>query len=267
MPMDDFMKASVAGGVASGASSLMGGLFSLIGAKKQRAYENQMFDKNVQVNRENWEMENLYNSPEAQMQRLKKAGLNPNLVYGNGATAMGGSIDGSSPSVSDQSGAYTRFADALAAPVQGLNMLYDLRMKNAQTNYIDQQRIRAITDGNLNLSKTILTDILADKANIENIIGRKTMQQVIKMATLNLRQGLAGIHKTQADTEAATRNAELAGSRKEGQDISNKMQQMEYDLYKDLGLPPGAIDQILKTFPMLGPVFKLFNSGKSGKGK
>lgn len=42
---------------------------------------------------ERWRMENEYNSPAAQMERLKNAGLNPNLVYGSGATAMGGSID------------------------------------------------------------------------------------------------------------------------------------------------------------------------------
>ena len=31
-------------------------------------------------------MNNAYNDPSAQMERLKQAGLNPNLVYGGGAT-------------------------------------------------------------------------------------------------------------------------------------------------------------------------------------
>lgn len=35
-----------------------------------------------------WTMQSEYNSPAAQMQRLKVAGLNPNLVYGNGADAQ-----------------------------------------------------------------------------------------------------------------------------------------------------------------------------------
>lgn len=35
-----------------------------------------------------WHMQNAYNDPSAQMQRLKNAGLNPNLVYGNGADAQ-----------------------------------------------------------------------------------------------------------------------------------------------------------------------------------
>lgn len=38
-----------------------------------------------------WNMQNQYNSPQQQMQRLKDAGLNPNLVYGSGATATAAS--------------------------------------------------------------------------------------------------------------------------------------------------------------------------------
>ena len=36
-----------------------------------------------------WNMQNEYNSPSAQVQRLKDAGLNPNLMYGNGSAATG----------------------------------------------------------------------------------------------------------------------------------------------------------------------------------
>jgi len=63
-------------------------------ANQRRA--ERMFQWEVNANRENWRMQNEYNSPAQQMQRLKEAGLNPNLVYGNGATATGGSISSSS---------------------------------------------------------------------------------------------------------------------------------------------------------------------------
>lgn len=39
-----------------------------------------------------WNAQNLYNSPAEQMKRLRAAGLNPNLVYGNGATTTAGAI-------------------------------------------------------------------------------------------------------------------------------------------------------------------------------
>lgn len=42
-----------------------------------------------------WDLQNAYNSPEAQMERLKKAGLNPNLVYGSGNVV--GNSSGSRP--------------------------------------------------------------------------------------------------------------------------------------------------------------------------
>jgi hypothetical protein len=37
---------------------------------------------------EDWNRQNAYNHPTQQMQRLKEAGLNPNLVYGGGATTL-----------------------------------------------------------------------------------------------------------------------------------------------------------------------------------
>lgn len=37
---------------------------------------------------ENWQRETGYNDPAAQMERLRRAGLNPNLVYGNGAAGL-----------------------------------------------------------------------------------------------------------------------------------------------------------------------------------
>lgn len=52
--------------------------------KKNREFQSEQYDKEVANSREMWELQNSYNSPEQQMARLQKAGLNPNLVYGNG---------------------------------------------------------------------------------------------------------------------------------------------------------------------------------------
>lgn len=53
-----------------------------------------------QTNKENWEhtlylqnYQNEYNSPKAQMDRLEEAGLNPNLVYGQGGATQAASTD------------------------------------------------------------------------------------------------------------------------------------------------------------------------------
>lgn len=62
--------------IAAIAASVIGGVFN---AKAQK--------KANQANVDLWREQTAYNSPEAQMERLKAAGLSPNLVYGQVASA------------------------------------------------------------------------------------------------------------------------------------------------------------------------------------
>ena len=82
--------------IVSGAGSLLGGLFGL-GAQSSANSTNMelaqyAFDRSVDM----WRMQNAYNSPSQQMERLRAAGLNPNLVYGSGSVV--GNNAGSPPS-------------------------------------------------------------------------------------------------------------------------------------------------------------------------
>lgn len=69
-------------------SPMIGGALSGLGgagAQRQANRANQRmaqteFDNNLRM----WNMQNAYNTPAAQMQRFKDAGLNPNLIYGQG---------------------------------------------------------------------------------------------------------------------------------------------------------------------------------------
>jgi len=49
-----------------------------------------------QRSRQAWSESNAYNAPEAQMERLRQAGLNPNLVYGQGG-ATGNVVSAQQP--------------------------------------------------------------------------------------------------------------------------------------------------------------------------
>lgn len=80
--------------------SVVGGLAS-VGAGMYDSYQNRKTsrentDKTLAAQKaeaelayqrsvEMWNMQNLYNSPEAQMNRFKEAGLNPHLIYGQGS--------------------------------------------------------------------------------------------------------------------------------------------------------------------------------------
>lgn len=53
--------------------------------KQTREWNEKMYAKQRADSLSDWAMQNEYNSPTKQMQRLQEAGLNPNLVYGTGS--------------------------------------------------------------------------------------------------------------------------------------------------------------------------------------
>lgn len=63
--------------------------------KQQREWALAMYNRQRADALSDWERQNMYNSPSAQMERLKAAGLNPNLVYGSGSTYSAGAVRGS----------------------------------------------------------------------------------------------------------------------------------------------------------------------------
>lgn len=60
--------------------------------RKTREWNEKMYGVQRRDAISDWEMQNKYNHPMQQMQRLKEAGLNPNLVYGKGADNIAGVV-------------------------------------------------------------------------------------------------------------------------------------------------------------------------------
>lgn len=81
-----------------------------------------------------WKMNNEYNTPAAQIQRLKDAGLNPALIYGTGSSVATGVSKGAAhaPQASTPSRPSIDFLGALS-------MGQDIKMKQAQTANIEKQ--------------------------------------------------------------------------------------------------------------------------------
>lgn len=94
--------------------SLIGGIFSGAASyftqqnnnREQVRVAQENTDKTIAANRqlaeygyskdlEMWNKQNQYNTPQAQMQRIRAAGLNPNLVYGTGSVS--GNTGGTTP--------------------------------------------------------------------------------------------------------------------------------------------------------------------------
>lgn len=91
-----------------------------------------------------WKAQNEYNHPLQQMQRLREAGLNPNLVYGKGADATADTIRSSTftpsnaPAPQNLFNAKENFGAIGQGITQGINQIYDLKTKQAQTDNIAQ---------------------------------------------------------------------------------------------------------------------------------
>lgn len=65
--------------------ALIAGGLALAGGVTQSVSQGKLNKKNRKWQEQMWERTNAYNHPTQQMNRLREAGLNPNLVYGSGS--------------------------------------------------------------------------------------------------------------------------------------------------------------------------------------
>lgn len=169
------------GAAIAGGSGLVGGLIQAFGARKQQkrqnAFAEKMYNKQRADALSDWQMQNAYNTPEMQMQRLQDAGLNPNLVYGNGADAM--SKDGvrsSDAQVPQQQNTMEGVGSGIASAGQALSFGYvDLQAKTAQVDNMKAQnkqleeQVRAQSMENIVKEFTYLSEIEA-KNTTNNVV-------------------------------------------------------------------------------------------------
>lgn len=101
--------------------------------KRTREWNEKMYARQRADALMDWNMQNEYNSPEAQMARLKAAGLNPNLVYGNGAVNTGATVRSSSVESWKPEAPQFNIQDTVGA---GLSAYYDIQLRGAQVDAI-----------------------------------------------------------------------------------------------------------------------------------
>lgn len=117
---------------------------TIFGNRAQRKWNERQYDKQRRDALSDFYLQNEYNSPEQQMKRLKAAGLNPNLVYGNG-----NAIQNAGPIRSADTGSYrpeTPSFDFGGTVSSALGAYYDTQTKEAtldnlkaQNNVLSQQ--------------------------------------------------------------------------------------------------------------------------------
>lgn len=159
--------------------------------RKTRSWNEKMMHRQRDWALADYAMQNEYNSPAAQMARLKAAGLNPHLVYGNGADAQGGtvrSVDTPSwkPEMADIQGGVQNAANSALFQYQ-----------NVQQRQLQNDLLKTQTTA---LEREIQLKEIAATANTLGIIMKNfKFAQDQKMAPYNLQLLKENISKTQQD--------------------------------------------------------------------
>lgn len=148
----------------SGAANLFGNLF---GNNRNRKNSNRIYDRQRADSLEDWHRNNTYNSPQAQMKRFQDAGLNPNLIYGQGNSGPSQAIptsdapnpDFNTPDVNNLLEPFNDFADVRIKKQQTDNLKLQADQITAQTALTAAQEMAAIagtqqTDQNRQFQKT-----------------------------------------------------------------------------------------------------------------
>lgn len=139
MPLPAFLTALAPGllpGLASMASNLFGAQTQRENVDKTNAANMALAQYQYSKDLEMWNMGNKYNAPEAQMERLRAAGLNPNMVYGSGSPA--GQSAGQLPKFNAPTMSYN-YKPSLD-PLSMLQAFQDFQIKGAQKDNLDAQR-------------------------------------------------------------------------------------------------------------------------------
>lgn len=169
--------------------------------RKTRQWNEKMYNLQRQHSLADWTMQNQYNSPEAQMQRLKSAGINPNMAFARGTidNVSGVVKSADAPSWSPQAPQVNLGAVAN----QGLSAYYDLQMKQAQIDNLKSQNTAIANEAILKAAQTEQT--LAGTAMSKFDLGLKSeLRQVsLQAATENLRKLTTDIDVTLRQDERA----------------------------------------------------------------
>ena len=178
--------------------NIAGALFGANTARKgqQRTFENnrRLMQMQQRYDKQMYDYQNAYNTPANQMQRLKDAGLNPALMYGQGTTGNASNQPKAQTIPTTFSGLEIAQSAAAGAQLSVMNA----QRRNLEANAALTTAETAIKVGSkddaVRLVKNQADNILQDtNVKIQNIANQKTInalnQQYLKLEKAGLHKG------------------------------------------------------------------------------
>lgn len=174
-----------------------------------RKWATKMYERQFNDNVRFWNMQNEYNSPENQMARFKAAGLNPNLIYGQGNSGNAGAIQ--TPDVQNVQFRNPEWGNALeVAGLTYMNAIADLDIKQAQVDNLKAQNSVIKQDALLKAAQTSGSMTSAERQRFDLELASELRETSADFRREQLRQ-----LRTQIDlsiNEDARRAAQLSSS-------------------------------------------------------
>lgn len=237
-----------------GAASLGSSLISNSGSRRS---QNRANKHNIAF----WNMQNEYNNPQAQMERLRKAGLNPNMIYGASPTSATGNAGQIAPS---KPAPYN-----IDNPLKDINQFADVKQREATTDNLKAQNTVLQQEAILKAAQTGNIGINTAKSKFDLGLAEELKNTSLQAATANLRQTeqntigkqLDNTIKSQTVKEQVKRifyESKIARETLKGTDLQNQLKQLEIDLRK-LGIErndPWYFRILGRNWEQISPILK-----------
>lgn len=196
--------------------------------KRTRNWNEKMLNLQRQQALDDWNRQNEYNSPRAQMQRFQEAGLNPNLIYGQTNTAA------PVRSTDSKSLVYQKpeFEKASSVLAQSTN----LQMSKAQMDNLRAQNTVLVQEAALKAAQTAGSGISNAKSAFDLSQAQKLQQTSLNMAQAELENKLQEGYGRTKDFELKAQELHQKGLTNPldlvQKALQNQLSQAQYDQIK-----------------------------------
>jgi hypothetical protein len=232
--------------IVSGIGGIAGTIFGNRGRKKaeerDRAWQEKMYKRQYEDNLELWRLQNQYNTPLAQMGRLKQAGLNPNLIYGKGT---GGGQAGlpKSPEV----GAVQAREPSYAGAIGAISSYMDIKAKQAQIENLNQATQKSMDDSVLDWFEATGDMRFAKEGNVNWYkTKRKHYKRELGMSQADYNKA----NKAYRDKVNQAYNKVLE-SKLRFESAGSDLRELERDIFKGLNAGKGVGDLVVRLVQAL----------------
>jgi hypothetical protein len=203
--MDPIVTSAIIGGGISALSGAANAAGTGAQNRKSRAFSREMYQQQKADNIQFWNMQNEYNSPEAQMARLKGAGLNPNMLYDKtGAVIPAQNIN--TPDVQSAQFRTPDFGSIGSGLVQGY---FDTKIKQAQYDNLKAANTVSQQEAILKAAQAAGEVKRTEGQGISNTLASSNLDAMIRRAGLENQKIVADTQFTlNSDQRAAISNTQ-----------------------------------------------------------